>query len=158
MGSKEGEGLEDEIRRKVFITQPFWIGQYHVTFMEYELFCRDTGRTVPDDAGWGRGYRPVINVSWYDAKDYTDWLSDVTGDQYGLCTEEEYEYAMRAGTDTTYPNGNDPNKIDEIAWYWDNSGGQTHPVGEKKPNNWGIYDPIGNVWSWCDSFHTISGN
>jgi formylglycine-generating enzyme required for sulfatase activity len=157
MGSPEDEEYreDDEVQHHVVIQEPFWFGQYHVTFREYDLFCKANNRPLPDDAGWGRGYRPVINVSWYDAMDYCQWLSEVTGEEYSLPTEEQWEYAVRAGHQTMYPYPalNDESRLGELAWYWENSNNQTHPVGEKEPNNWGIYDPVGLVWVWTSDFY-----
>jgi formylglycine-generating enzyme required for sulfatase activity len=92
-------------------------------------------------------------VSWYDAQAYCQWLNEKLGltgdDEYRLLTEEEWEYAYRAGTEGEYPFPVD--EIDEYAWYFSNSNNQTHPVGEKKPNPWGLYDMAGNVWEWTSS-------
>ena len=136
----------------------FEIGKYPVTFKEYDLFCEDRKRKKPDDRGWGRGKRPVINVSWNDAKAYCDWLSKKTGDTYRLPTEAEWEYACRAGTTTKWSFGDDEKELGKYAWYDKNAYDKgekhsdygTHPVGEKLPNPWGLYDMHGNVWEWCD--------
>ena len=105
----------------------FELSKHEVTFEEYDRFATATGRTPPYDAGWGRGRRPVINVSWYDAVAYTDWLSLNTGKHYRLPSEAEWEYAARGGT-TADRYGAD---LDAIAWYEGNSKGRTHPVGGK---------------------------
>ncbi|MDS4068989.1 MAG: SUMF1/EgtB/PvdO family nonheme iron enzyme [Candidatus Competibacter sp.] len=99
MGSPESEEgrRSDERRHRVRIEQPFAIGRYAVTFDEYECFCAATGRRKPEDEGWGRGNRPVINVSWYDALGYTEWMSAQTAQAYRFPTEAEWEYAARAG-------------------------------------------------------------
>ena len=108
MGSPENEEgrNRDERRHRVKIERPFAIGQYAVTFNEYDRFCAATGQQKPDDRGWSRGDRPVINASWYDALDYTKWLSVQTGQAYRLPTEAEWEYAVRAGTETAFWWGN----------------------------------------------------
>ncbi len=101
---------------------------------------------------------PMIEVTWYGANEYAKWLSRKTGKQYRLPTEAEWEYAARGGVEThgrasqyKYAGSNN---IDEVAWYGDNSGGKTHPVGTKKPNELGIYDMSGNVWEWVeDKYH-----
>ncbi len=101
MGCVSGVGCSnDELPvHTVTFDQPFAIGKYEVTFDEYDRFAAATGREPPDDRGWGRGKRPVINVSWEDAVAYAEWLSEQTGKRYRLPTEAEWEYATRAGTD-----------------------------------------------------------
>jgi formylglycine-generating enzyme required for sulfatase activity len=105
-----------------------------------------TGASKPDDQGWGRGKRPVINVSWRDANAYAEWLSAKTGLHYRLPTEAEWEYATRASTTGNYAWGDED--AGNYAWFSNNSNAQTHPVGEKKPNGFGLYDVAGNVWEW----------
>jgi formylglycine-generating enzyme required for sulfatase activity len=140
------EEYSDQCPRRRVAIQSFEIGQYEVTFDEYSAFVLGTDVVeIPHDKNWGRGSRPVINVSWNDAKEYIVWLSRVTGKIYRLPTEAEWEYAVRAGTTTTYSFGDDPRKLNEYGWYKDNSENQTHPVGQKKPNKWDLYDMHGNV-------------
>lgn len=99
--------------------------------------------------------RPVENVSWNEARKFIAILSEKEGLQYRFPTEAEWEYACRAGTKTKYYWGNEFNG--KYAWYRENSGGKTHPVGLKKPNAWGLYDMIGNVYEWCaDSYGAFS--
>jgi formylglycine-generating enzyme required for sulfatase activity len=135
--------------------QSFEIGQFEVTFDEYAAFVMDVDNVeLPDDENWGRGARPAINVSWHDAKAYAEWLSKVTGQKFRLPTEAEWEYAVRAGMKTAFYFGNDPDKLREYAWYYNNSEGKTHPVGQKKPNDRGLYDMHGNVLEWVeDDYH-----
>ncbi len=106
MGSKDGEGSDDEHpQHKVTIRQAFAVGKYPVTFAEWDAGgCRSGGgfRYKPEDQGWGRGRRPVINVSWNDAQAYVKWLSERTGQRYRLLSEAEWEYACRAGYHTAY--------------------------------------------------------
>ncbi|OQX76032.1 MAG: hypothetical protein B6D54_04730 [Epsilonproteobacteria bacterium 4484_65] len=149
MGSDDGEDNEKPVHEVVF-NYDFEIAKYPVTFEEYDLFCEDTGKRKPDDKGWGRGKRPVINVSWRDAKEYCKWLSEKTGENYRLPTEAEWEYSCRAGTITKWSFGDDAKELEKYAWYSKNSEGKTHPVGEKLPNPWGLYDMHGNVWEWCE--------
>ena len=132
---------------------------YEVTFEEYDAFALATGRELPDDQGWGRGRRPVINVTWEDATVYAKWLSAETGKRYRLPTEAEWEYAARAGTETPYWWGDDI-KQDSKVWAncndcgspWD--GNETAPVGQFPANGFGLYDMAGNVLEWVqDCWH-----
>ncbi len=149
MGSEKGDSKERP-RHKATITKQFQIGKYEVAFEEYDTFALATGRELPDDEGWGRVKRPVINVSWHDTKAYAKWLSEQTGKSFRLPSESEWEYAVRAGTVTKWYCGDDEDCLNEIAWYYDNSGNKTHPVGEKQPNAWGLHDMTGNVWEWVE--------
>ncbi len=131
----------------------FSIGQYPVTFEEYDEFCEATDRKRLDDRGWGRATRPVIDISWSDAAAYCEWLSQQTGVHYRLLTEAEWEYACRAGSTTRYCYGNDEQRLGEYAWYSNNAEGITHPVGEKLSNAWDLYDMHGNVWEWVQDWY-----
>ncbi len=158
MGSPETEvGRFDHEgpQHTVTISRPFALSIYEITFAEYDTFAQATGRRSPGDEGWGRGQRPVIDVSWDDADAYAQWLSDQTGERYRLPTEAEWEYAARADSKTAYSFGDAPHKLNEYAWYIDNSGGKTHPVGQRKPNTWGLYDMHGNVWEWVQDWYGV---
>ena len=134
-------------RHQVEIGWRFALGRYPVTFEQYDHFCRETGREQPLDRGWGRGRRPVINVSWHDAAAYCAWLSERTGASYRLPSEAEWEYACRAGTTTAYSWGDafDANRAN--AW---SELGRTTDVDAYQPNGWGLHDMHGNVWEWCE--------
>ena len=162
MGSTKG--LEDEQPvHTVKITRPFHVARYAVTFEEYDRFRRDKAQ----DGGWGRGKRPVMGVNWNDALAYCNWLSKKQGltpyysgggktiqcvfsaNGYRLPTEAEWEYAARGGQKSKgylYAGSDNP---DDVAWHAGNSGDQTHPVGQKLPNELGLYDMSGNLWEWC---------
>ncbi|MCI5220385.1 MAG: formylglycine-generating enzyme family protein, partial [Candidatus Electrothrix sp. LOE2] len=127
----------------------FSIGRYPVTFVEYDLFCEATGCKNPNDRGWGRGKRPVINVSWKNAVDYCKWLSRETGHTYRLPTEAEWEYACRAGSEAKWCFGDNEECLVKYAWYSKNSNKKTRLIGEKNANAWGLHDMHGNVREWC---------
>ncbi|MCI5145179.1 MAG: hypothetical protein D3923_06515 [Candidatus Electrothrix sp. AR3] len=149
MGDIQGKGSKDERPVHEVELDGFALGRYPVTFAEYDIFCEATGREKPRDEDWGRGLRPVINVSWQDAHDYCVWLSEETGQVYRLPSEAEWEYACRAGSASAYCFGDDAKLLGEYAWYNKNFKKQTHPVGEKKANVWGLHDMHGNVLEWC---------
>jgi formylglycine-generating enzyme required for sulfatase activity len=138
----------------------YQIGKYPVTFEEYDTFCDATVREKPDDAGWGRGKRPVINISWEDAKAYCDWLNEASGEKgWRLPTEAEWEFAAAGGPEGYYQVGrrrhtySSSNDLEEVGWYSQNSESQTHPVGQKRANDLGIHDMSGNVWQWCGDWY-----
>jgi len=149
MGSKNGSSDEKPVHQVSL--SAFALGKYEVTFAEYDKFAQATGKSKPSDQGWGRGNRPVINVSWHDAVAYAKWLSQQTGHTYRLPTEAEWEYAARAGTTTKYWWGNQigSNKANCGNSHCGDSFQYTAPVGSFRPNQFGIYDTVGNVWEWC---------
>ena len=173
MGSPSDEGSDDESLQHivldyihipdylnegpqhiVHIDYRFAVGVYEVTFAEWDACVADggCGGYVPDDEGWGRGNRPVINVSWDDAQSYVRWLSQKTGESYRLLSESEWEYVARAGSTTQYSWGNDigHNRANcgGCGSQWDNE--QTAPVGSFSPNVWGVHDMHGNVSEWVE--------
>jgi formylglycine-generating enzyme required for sulfatase activity len=96
---------------------------------------------------------PVIHVSWNDANEYCNWLSRKTAKNYRLPTEAEWEYAARGGNQSRGYTYSGSNNVDEVAWYNGNSGSATHAVGQKGPNEMGLYDMSGNVWEWCKDWY-----
>ncbi|MGF1447232.1 MAG: SUMF1/EgtB/PvdO family nonheme iron enzyme [Pikeienuella sp.] len=173
MGSPPGEQGRQETegpQRQVAIAE-FAIGRTEVTFDDWQACvdgggCRSTPR--PDDYGWGRGTRPVINVSWHDAQEYITWLnSQVPGTPYRLPSEAEWEYAARAGTDTPYPWGQlaDRSRANygaELCCAGEAQGAdrwaQIAPVGSFPANAFGLSDMHGNVWEWVgDCWHSSYG-
>ena len=134
-------------RHRVRISEPFAVGKYEVTFAEWDACALDggCGGYRPDDGGWGRGKRPVINVSWKDAQSYAEWLSRKTGEGYRLLSESEWEYAARAGTTGPFHTGG------TISTDQANYGGsKTVPVGRYGSNDFGLHDMHGNVWEWVE--------
>jgi formylglycine-generating enzyme required for sulfatase activity len=174
MGSPEcekGRDAEEGPQHSVRI-HPFWMGACEVTWDEYNLFVSEThatsqrdneykikedpdavtGPTAPYiDPTFDRGESgfPVLSITHHAAMEYCHWLSKKTGKRYRLPTEAEWEYAARAGSKKAYFWGDDPDRLDEFAWYAKNSEDTTHPVKSKKPNPWGLYDMYGNVAEYC---------
>ena len=140
---------------RVRISRGFYLGKYEVTQAQWQAVM---GSNPSWSSGCGRC--PVEKVSWKDAQEFIGRLNGMSGaGRYRLPTEAEWEYAARAGTttdtyagDVTEPNGNDP-VVNGIAWYDENSGGRTHPVGQKAPNGFGLYDMLGNVYEWVGDWY-----
>ncbi|MEE8057076.1 MAG: bifunctional serine/threonine-protein kinase/formylglycine-generating enzyme family protein [Pseudomonadales bacterium] len=139
------------------LSSPLAISQYEITFKQYDQFAKDTGRRLPKDFGWGREKRPVIGVTYQNAKDYARWMSEQTQQTYRLPTQQEWEYAARGGQGTTYWWGNGSakkmancskgckSKFNKLF------GSTTAPIGSYKANNYGLYDNAGNVAEWLDT-------
>ncbi len=152
MGSNEGEDDERPIHRVEF-KRPFWMAKTEVTNQQYEQFRQVNYKPEKNEVEMPKGAAyPVCYVSWNDARNFCKWLTKKErrrgrlpeGYEYALPTEAEWEYACRAGTTGGYA-GN----VDAMAWHKKNSAERTNPVGQKKPNTWGLHDMHGNVWEWC---------
>jgi len=174
MGSGEhekGRGKDEGPQRKVAIPQPFAVGRYEVTFAQWDACVAEGGCThKPGDEGWGRGKRPVINVSWGDARQFVDWLARKTGQPYRLLTEAEWEYAARGVTNASQPHtpfstgatiGYRQANYDANFVY--GSGGKmgiyrqkTLEVGSLPRNAFGLHDMHGNVWEWVEDCYRTS--
>lgn len=145
--------------RLVTLAHPLAVSLSPVTFDQWDACVAAGGtRHKPGDANWGRGNRPVINVSWHDAEEFLGWLSRQTGERFRLLTEAEWEFACWAGqpqherllwgADLGF------RQLRHHAWYRDNAEGRTHPVGELQANAWGLSDMLGNVSEWvADGYH-----
>ncbi len=152
MGSQDGKGGDDEHpQHKVTISRPFAAGKYEVTFEEWDAAI-DAGAKLPkpDDRSWGRGRRPVINVSWKDTQAYINWLNQKTGFLYRLLSEAEWEYACRANTATEYFFGRSiSSKQARFEGMFRATAGKTEEAGVFPANGFGLHDMHGNVWEWC---------
>jgi len=152
MGSpSDEEGREDYEGpvHKVMIEESYYLGKFEVTQEQWrEVMGNNPSYFTGDD-------RPVEKVSWDDVQEFIEKLNEMEGtNKYRLPSEAEWEYACRAGTTTRYSFGDDISRLKDYAWYdEDVNSGSTHPVGQKKPNPWGLYDMHGNVWEWVQDKH-----
>jgi formylglycine-generating enzyme required for sulfatase activity len=158
-GSQNGESDEKPVRNWT-IQKDFYIGKYEVTIGEYLQFAKEIKSRFPKWWKKEKQYSnicfeetcPITGVSWEDAVAYAEWLSKTRGEKYRLPTETEWEYVAKAGLNLErgFMNG----KLEDFSWFSENSGGTIHPVGQKNPNPFGVYDIIGNVWEYCaDSYN-----
>ena len=168
MGSPSGEGNDDEHPQHKVNVDAFYIDKYEVTNEQFCSFLNEEGSQSEGGETWfetsnkhcriekrdsiyvpksGYANHPVTYVSWYGARAYAKWAGK------RLPTEAEWEYACRAGSTTRYCFGNSVQQLADYAWPDHDSGSKTHPVGQKRPNAWGLYDMHGNVWEWCSDWY-----
>jgi formylglycine-generating enzyme required for sulfatase activity len=150
MGSPSSERNRDSDegpQHSVKISNGFYMGIYEVTQSQYQAIMGSNPSYFKGDNN------PVEQVGWNDAVEFCRRLSQKEGKTYRLPTEGEWEYACRAGTQTRFSFGDNSSDLGDYAWYTSNSGYQTHPVGQKKPNSFGLYDMHGNVWEWCQDWY-----
>ena len=150
MGSPPNVGYPDERPQQWVTLDSFLLGRRPVTNAQYEQFLNENP-DVSKPEYWGdrrfnRAQQPVVGVSWYEAKQFCEWL----GPNVMLPTEAQWEYACRAGAPTRYSFGDRPEDLGRFGWYDENSGGQSQPVGQKEPSLFGLYDMHGNVYEWCE--------
>lgn len=149
MGSAPEIGDADETpQHEVTITHAYYLGKYEVTQEQWEKVMGQ------NPSAFKGPRRPVDSVSWNDCQVFLALLHKKTGRNFALPTEAEWEYACRAGSTTRWSFGDDPLAAPEFAWLDGNSERTTYPVGQKKPNAWGLYDMHGNVWEWCSDWYT----
>ena len=144
----ENAGDDETPQHRVSISKPFYLGKFEVTQAQWTAVMGNNPSNFK-----GRS-NPVEQVSWHDVQVFITRLNKQEGhSRYRLPTEAEWEYAARAGTTGAYSFGDDADSLGRYAWYWDNSGEKTHPIGQKEPNAWGLYDMHGNVWGWVQDWY-----
>ncbi len=179
---EEDRDNDEDPLTTVTISQPFWMSKYEVTISQVRNYLLDGGTKdgigftklncpISNDSTFSlrnnkfsqNGNQPMVEITWEGAVSFCEWLTEQEratgrlpeGHEYRLPTEAQWEYACRAGTTTRFSYGDDPSdrELSNYAWYRDNSGKTTHPVGEKLPNPWGLHDMHGNVYEWCSDWY-----
>ena len=156
MGDNFNDGWVDEQPVHTVYLDAFKMSKYEITFEQYDMFCDETGRNKPDDRGWSRGNRPVINVTWDDANAFCDWLSNKTGKNIRIPTEAQWEKAARGTDQRKYPWGN--NEPNCAGTNYNECRNRTMPVGSYSfdVSFYGVYDMAGNVKEWCIDWYDES--
>lgn len=147
MGSPLGQGGDEERPQRTVNVSAFAIGETEVTQAQWKAVMGTDPSALKGDS------RPVEQVSWDDAVAFCQQLADLSAQTVRLPTEAEWEFACRAGSTTAYSFGDDAANLGDYAWYGNNSGFESHNVGEKSPNAWGLYDTHGNVFEWCSDWY-----
>jgi formylglycine-generating enzyme required for sulfatase activity len=156
MGDEAGTGDKDERPLRSLNILSFKMSRTEITFSQYDAYAKASNIALPNDEGWGRGDRPVINVSWYEAQAFVKWLGDKTGKALRLPKEAEWEYAAKANrVDSLSDNKAIVNLANcEGCYRWGNT--ETTPVAQFPANSFGFYDMQGNVWEWTDDCYKAS--
>ena len=145
--------LEEQPVHEVTL-RDFYIGKTEVTVAQYRLFCTETGTEMPIKPSWGWcDDHPIVNVTWYDAMNYCNWLSEKLGIVITLPTEAEWEYAAKGGNQSKGYTYSGSYGADVVGWYRKNTKGKPAEVATKKPNELGLYDMSGNVYEWCMDYY-----
>ena len=172
--SSETGRNSDETQHEVSVKHAFLMSKYPVTVVQFARFIEETKYRTEAESGPSGGFgfdgkvliqkkeytwqnpgfkqtdaHPVVLVSWHDALEFCNWLAKKSGKKIMLPSEAQWEYACRAGSETRYYNGEKDSDAEEIAWFKKNAEGATHPVGAKKPNEFGLFDMCGGVYQWC---------
>jgi len=157
MGSSrvDREKADDELpRHTVRISYGFCMGKTEVTVGQYRKFALETGHELPEEIKNAADSFPATGISWQDTQDFISWLNQKDPrHQYRLPSEAEWEYACRAGSSGPRFFSDGTSRLDQYAWYWNNSEKHSHPVGKLRPNLWGLYDMYGNVYEWVNDWY-----